>query len=176
MYSLTLRQIFSKYHGIEVGLYSYGGCFDPSRINPLTKIGRYCSFAEGVCIFNANHPIERKSMHPFFYNPASGCVGGDQVTRRQIVIGNDVWVGRNAIILPGCTRIGHGAVVGAGSVVTGDVPEFAIVAGNPARILRYRFSPEAASRLLNEKWWDKDIAELRCDMIAFSEPYEKDSR
>lgn len=123
MRSLTLRRIFLDYHHIEIGLYSYGGCFDPHRIAPFTKIGRYCSFAQGVCIFNGNHPTEFKSMHPFFYNPAFGYVQKELIPRNKIIIENDIWIGHNAIIVPSVKRIGDGAVIGAGAVVTKDVPD-----------------------------------------------------
>ena len=66
-HSLTLRRIYKKHHGIDVGMYSYG-CFDRSWIPAGTTIGRYCSFAKGVVICNTNHPLERLSLHPFFYN------------------------------------------------------------------------------------------------------------
>ena len=69
MLSRTLRRIFLDYHNIDVGLYSYGGCFDSQLFGAHAKIGRYCSFAPGVCRFNGNHPLTLKSMHPYFYNP-----------------------------------------------------------------------------------------------------------
>jgi acetyltransferase-like isoleucine patch superfamily enzyme len=100
MLSPTLRRIFSDYHQIDIGLYSYGGCFDLGRITAQTKIGRYCSFAEGVCILNRNHPVEFKSTHPYFFNTTLGYVEKELIPMRHIVIGNDVWVGRNALILP----------------------------------------------------------------------------
>ena len=161
MYSQTLRRIFSVYHDIEIGMYSYGGCFNLNNIRAYTRIGRYCSFADGVCIFNANHPIELKSTHPFFYEPSFGYVESEQISRRSIVIGNDVWIGQNAVILASVKKIGHGAVIGAGAVVTKDVPEFAILAGNPARILRYRFSEEIQEEIIESQWWNKDIKELK---------------
>jgi len=172
MYSRTLRIIFSRFHNIEVGKYSYGGCFNPYNIRPFTKIGRYCSFAENVYIYNANHPIHFKSTHPFFYNPSLGNVGTEQVSRREIEIGNDVWIGQNTIILPSVRKIGDGAVIGAGTVVTKDVPDFAIVVGNPGRIIRYRFSEQTIQRLKQERWWDREIGELRRSTGDFTRPLE----
>lgn len=160
MYSLTLRRIYRDYHQIEIGLYSYGGCFDEGRIGAFTKIGRYCSFAEGVCIFNRNHPLEFMSMHPFFYNSAFGYVEREMVSRRRLEIGNDVWVGQGAIILPSVSKIGDGAVIGAAAVVTRDVPDFAVVVGNPARIVKYRFSAEDRHKIKRSQWWNKDIEQL----------------
>jgi carbonic anhydrase/acetyltransferase-like protein (isoleucine patch superfamily) len=77
------------------------------------------------------------------------------------VIEDDVWIGHNAMILPGCRRIGRGAIIGAGAVVTRDVPRYTIVAGNPARPLRERFAPEMQDALERSRWWEMDLAELR---------------
>ena len=136
MYSETARKICSKYHDIEIGKYSYG-CFKPSNIWPHTKIGRYCSFSADVYIYNANHPLQYKSTHPFFYNPVMEKVARDLLSRRTIEIGNDVWVGQNVIILASVDIIGDGAVIGAGAVVTKNVPDFAVVVGNPGKVIKY---------------------------------------
>lgn len=175
MRSQTLRQIFRNYHHVEVGLYSYGGCFVLGRITAYTKIGRYCSFAEGVCIMNRNHPIKFKSTHPYFFNTSLGYVQKELIPMRQIVIGSDVWVGRNALILPSVKKIGNGAVIGAGTVVTKDVPDFAIVAGNPAKVIKYRFSKETQLKIKASKWWEKDIEELQKDLDDFLRPVEKNN-
>ena len=167
LYSTTLRRIFVAYHDIKIGEYSYGSCFMPQRIPRGTEIGRYCSFAEGVIVFNGNHPLERKSTHPFFYNPVFKYVDKDMVPRTKIKIGNDVWVACNALIMPSVTKIGDGAVVGAGSVVTKDVPPFAVVAGNPAKIIKYRFSEEKIQQILKSPWWDKGIEELKAELPGF---------
>jgi len=166
-YSRTLRKIFKNYHQIEVGLYSYG-CFEAENINPLTCIGRYCSFAKGVSIFNGNHPLEHKSLHPFFFNPKLRIVQEEQVERRYISVGNDVWIGKNAIITASVNRIGNGAVIGAGAVVTKDVPDYAVVAGNPAKTIKYRFHRDVIERLVLEKWWDKDIEEIENDLWEYT--------
>jgi acetyltransferase-like isoleucine patch superfamily enzyme len=168
MYSETMRDIFSKYHKIEIGKYSYGGCFNLGNIRPFTKIGRYCSFAESVYIYNADHPVEFKSTHPFFYNPSLGVVENERLSRRTIEIGNDVWIGQNTIILQSVHRIGHGAVIGAGTVVTKDVPDFAVVVGNPGRLVRYRFSEEMIRKLKEERWWDKEIEVLKGSLADFT--------
>ncbi len=165
-YSVTLRRIYAKYHEVEVGLYSYG-CFDITRINAFTKIGRYCSFAEGVCAFSGNHPLDFISTHPFFYNPSLGYVKDEKIKRSYLEIGNDVWVGRNAIITPSVSRIGNGAVIGAGAVVTKDVPDYAVVVGNPAQIIKYRFSEQKIKKLLDTKWWNKSIEELEQNLEDF---------
>lgn len=159
-YSQTLRRIALSYHNIRIGMYSYGSCFSLQRIPPGTEIGKYCSFAEGVMIIIGNHPIMNKSTHPFFYNPAYKYVNTYKVQRTKIKIGNDVWIGFNAIILPSVSTIGDGAVIGAGSVVTKDVPPFAIVAGNPAKIIRYRFTEQKINEIIASAWWTKDISEI----------------
>lgn len=176
MLSPTLRRIFLDYHHIEVGLYSYGGCFDPFAVDPFTKIGRYCSFAGGVRVFNANHPLQFKSTHPFFFNPLLGHVEKELVSRNKLVIGNDVWVGHNAIILSSVKNIGDGAVIGAGAVVTKDIPDFAVVAGNPAKLIKYRFSEETRCKIKDSQWWNKDIEELKENFQEFLQPVEQERK
>jgi acetyltransferase-like isoleucine patch superfamily enzyme len=160
IWSKLLRQIYADYHHIKIGMYSYGGCFDIENIGCYTTIGRYCSFANGVRILNANHPLECKSMHPFFYFPGLGYVEKDLTPYYSLTIGNDVWFGRGAIVTPRVRRIGDSAVIGAGAVVTKDVPDFAVMAGNPAKVIKYRFSEETRLKIKQEKWWEKDIEEL----------------
>jgi len=127
------------------------------------KIGKYCSIAPGVVIGVGNHNYNNVTTHPILYNPyylnnmnldnsklkQNGLVDKDVYT----VIGNDVWIGMNANIKRGIT-IGDGAVIGAGAVVTHDVPPYAIVGGVPAHIIKYRFDKEQINKLLQNKWWD----------------------
>ncbi|MBN1442305.1 MAG: CatB-related O-acetyltransferase [Planctomycetes bacterium] len=169
MRSPTLRRIFAEHHGVVVGLYSYG-CFSPESIPAGTVIGRYCSFAQGVVIFNANHPIERISLHPFFYNPDAGVVEAETIDRGQISIGNDVWMGHGSCVTPRVRTIGNGAIIGAGAMVTHDVPPYAIVAGNPARLIRFRFSEEIRGRIEESRWWERSIEELRPRVSSFLAP------
>jgi acetyltransferase-like isoleucine patch superfamily enzyme len=127
-------------------------------------IGRFVSIANGVVIGGGRHPMEWVGMSPVFYR------GRDSVKAkfseherepvRRVRVGHDVWIGRSAIVLPG-VDIGHGAVVGAGAVVTKSVPPYAIVAGNPARLIRHRFEPAVVQRLLASAWWDLDEDHLR---------------
>ncbi len=166
--SQTLREIFAKYWGVEIGMYTHGACFQPWVVDPNTKIGRYCSIAEGVRIINGNHPLGLKSTNAVFHNPVFGFCDdwiGDPLNALEI--GNDVWIGANAVILPEVNRIGNGAVVGAGAVVSKDVPDYGVVLGNPARLVKKRFSDETIAALLEEKWWDKDIEELAGRMPEF---------
>jgi len=113
-------------------------------------------------------------MHPFFFSPYFGYVQKELIHKCELVIGNDVWVGQNAIFLPSVKRIGDGAVIGAGAVVTKDVPDFAVVVGNPAKILKYRFSEETQLKIKASKWWEKDITELQKNMDEFVHPLEDD--
>lgn len=135
---------------VTVGRKTYGvdvaNVFQATAEAPVT-IGSYCSIAAGVLFIAAGeHPMSLVSTYPF------GGAARDQ-TKGPITVGNDVWIGSRAIVLSGVT-IGHGAVVGAGSVVTKDVPPYAVVAGNPARLIRYRFEPEVIADLLAIRWWD----------------------
>ena len=167
-HSKTLRSIFTKYHDIDIGLYSYG-CFSPEKIPAGTLIGRYCSFARGILILNGSHPVTFKSTHPFFYNPSLGYADKLLIARTKIVIGNDVWIGANATILPSVSHIADGAVIGAGSVVTKNVPPFAIVAGNPSKIVKFRFKEETIQKIVQSGWWDRDIESIRENSFEFEQ-------
>ena len=122
------------------------------------SIGQFCSIAAGVKIFlGGNHRTDWVTTYPFSQFqaawPAATGIGGHPATRGDVTIGNDVWIGAGATILSGVT-IGDGAVVGASAVVSRDVPPYAIVAGNPGRVARYRFAQGTIDRLLATKWWD----------------------
>jgi acetyltransferase-like isoleucine patch superfamily enzyme len=134
------------------------------------EIGRYCSFGEDVQIGRQNHPLSWLSTSPFLYLDNSQILDAtahqfSDVTMheaaflsepatilRKTVIKNDVWVGQSAIINAGVT-IENGAIIAAGSVVTRNVPAYAIVGGNPATIIRYRFPPHIIARLEDIQWW-----------------------
>ncbi|VYU31021.1 antibiotic acetyltransferase [Clostridium tertium] len=167
MWSETTRELYSKWYNIDIGIGSYGGCFNYERIAPGTKIGRYCSFAKDVYIYNANHPLEFITTHPFAYNPAVNFVKDEKIERSKLIIGNDVWIGQNAIVLSKCTRIGDGAVIGAGTIVTKDVPDYAIVVGSPGRIVGYRFTEDEIKSIKESKWWDYDINQIKKQMELF---------
>jgi acetyltransferase-like isoleucine patch superfamily enzyme len=122
-----------------------------------TFIGNYVSIGPNVRRFGAAHPIQNLAMHPFWYNPKLGLVSKkSDVARGSCYIGDDVWIGANTVILPGCKRIGHGAVVGAGSIVTKDVPDFAVVVGNPARQISVRLTENERTQLLELNPWMQD--------------------
>ena len=153
-------------HSIELGAFSYqvsGYCF-------AARIGRYCSFGEEVQIGRQNHPMSWVSTSPAFYigdnlfELGDGFNGAAEYhsykfnssgppTRAKITkIGNDVWIGHGAYIAAGVT-IGDGAVVAANAVVTKDVPPYAVVAGNPAVIKKWRISPLLITPMLRCRWW-----------------------
>jgi len=161
-------------HSLEMGAFSYAvsgfyfGC----------RIGRYCSFGEEVQIGRHPHPMHWFSTSPFFYQSYDAVVdrmhpdaqGLDPATAfprraapvqaRTTEIGHDVWIGHGAFVLPG-VKIGHGAVIAAMSVVTRDVPPYAIVAGSPAQVRKYRFPEFRIRRLLDSAWWDYAPWQLR---------------
>jgi len=143
-------------HGWSVGRGSYGvpkvmSWGEDARLH----IGAYCSISAGVTILlGGNHRVDWATTYPFNYvSPAHRHITGHPATRGDVRIGNDVWLGLGCVVLSGVT-IGDGACVGARAVVTKDVPPYAIVAGNPAELVRYRFGPETIERLLALRWWD----------------------
>jgi len=172
LYSVTLRKIFATYHGVEIGMYSSMGCFELNQYGPGTKIGRYCAIAEHSNAFTANHPMNTKSVHSFFYHEVHGYTQNNLLHRTHLIIGNDVFIGHNAIILPSVSLIGDGAIIGAGAVVHADVPPYAVVVGHPSRIVRYRFSKTVIEKLLKSKWWEKTIDELLPDIESFQKPLD----
>lgn len=117
-------------------------------------IGKYCSISWNVSIGGANHSMNAASMYSNYWWKRTFVAEPNRVERVKVTkIGNDVWIGAGAIILSGVS-VGDGAVIAAGSVVTKDVPRYMIVGGVPAKILRYRFSPEIIKELVRIKWWD----------------------
>lgn len=158
--SLKLRQIFRERHRIDVGMYSYG-CFDQWRMPGPIRVGRWCSIAGTVRSAPINHPLGGMTTHPALYERKFGVVDQDIHWDDVLDIGDDVWIGHNAVILPGCKSIGRGAVIGAGAIVTRDVPAYTIVAGNPAKPIRQRFTPELIAALEESRWWELDAAGLR---------------
>lgn|SRR5574344_107443 len=169
-FSTTVRGIYREIYGIDYGIGTYGlsHSLQYGSIRADTKIGSYCSLAPGVFLSNANHNMTTASTGALFTSPLFRYQKEETIARVPKVIGNDVWIGQNAMILMNCTTIGNGACIGAGSVVTKDVPPYAIVAGNPARILRMRFKPDVIEKLEESKWW-----ELKPDILfAFKEYHD----
>ncbi|MDD2539592.1 MAG: CatB-related O-acetyltransferase [Desulfuromonadaceae bacterium] len=156
----------------SIGSYSYigGNC----KIGN-TNIGRFCSIASEVVIGLGKHPTSGfVSTHPVFYSPDNKgfpvCFSKQKLFKEfdEIEIGNDVWIGYRAIISDG-VKIGSGAIIAAGSVVTHDVEPYSIVGGIPARHIRYRFDNDTIDGLLKMKWWDKDISWIRANADKFKD-------
>lgn len=156
--SNTARAIFFAEYNIKIGYASYG-CFVQNMFARNTTIGNYCSFADAIRSFNANHPITEAICHPIFYNKKFGYPVSD-VTRSSLVIGHDVWIGQGCIILPSCTQIGNGAIIGAGSIVTKNVDAYSVVAGNPAKEIKKRFDTDTIEILEKSLWWNLKADEL----------------
>jgi virginiamycin A acetyltransferase len=131
-------------------------------IGDVLRIGKFCALARGVkFIMNgANHQMSGISTYPFFIfgNGWEGArpAPGELPYKGDTVIGNDVWIGYDALIMAGVT-IGDGAIIASRSVVTADVPPYAIVGGNPAQVIRRRFDDAAVARLLQIAWWDRPV-------------------
>jgi virginiamycin A acetyltransferase len=147
---------------VSIGYKSY--CGSPPEIYMWEKdcrvdIGKYCSIANDCkFITGANHRIDWITTYPFF-----GCKHGHPAPQGNILLGNDIWLG-NSVTVGGGVTIGDGAVVATESLVVKDVPPYAIVGGNPAKIIKYRFDETTISNLLKIQWWNwnkKTIKENR---------------
>lgn len=173
-----LKPLAENRPNVTVGRYSYYD--DPDRperffernvlhhydfVGDHLQIGPFCAIATGVRIFmnGANHAMGGFSTFPFEifegwrdgFDPSIYEAGN----RGDTVIGPDVWIGHDAFVLPGA-RIGAGAVIGARAVVSGTVPPYSVVAGNPAALVRSRFSADTVRALLDVAWWDWPIERI----------------
>lgn len=152
------------------------------------EVGKFANIASHVRINPVNHPMWRATLHHFTYRAKSHFMDTedddhDEVSNwrnsARVIIGPDVWIGHAAIVMPGVS-VGTGVIIGSGSVVTKDVPDYTIVAGNPARVIRRRVTEEVEAALKRIKWWDwsreKLIAGMsdfrKLDAAAFAEKYD----
>jgi acetyltransferase-like isoleucine patch superfamily enzyme len=134
-----------------------------------TIIGKYCAISWDTTINAVSHPYDHVTISAFPYTPRMGhFVPKSKHEHRIVTIKNDVWIGANCVIMPGVT-IGNGAIVGSGAVVTKDVPDYAIVAGVPAKIIKYRFSEETIARLLELQWWELDPAVIKEHIVLWQD-------
>ena len=164
-YTRELLATDTEKHGWSIGEYSYGApkVFHWANSGRLV-IGRYCSVAAGVVVYlGGEHRTDWVTTYPFsVLEPEAKTVKGHPGSRGDVVIGNDVWLARGCSIMSGVT-IGDGACVGAHALVSRDVPPYAIVAGNPARVIRMRFTQTQIERLLDVRWWDWPVARVRAN-------------
>lgn len=161
--NILWTQIVSKFvrprGTVKIGTYTTGNPIIES-FDDTTNIvvGRFCSFAPNVTIVagGGTHPYWTVANYPL---KCAFIKDENEKTSSAVVIGNDVWIGTNVTILPRI-RIGDGAIIGAGTVVTHDVPPYAIIAGVPGKVLRYRFSQDQIQNLLRIAWWDWSVKKI----------------
>lgn len=159
---LLKRKYLEKNNLLNIGKFTYGVenidfHYYKGSENSIT-IGKYCSFAPGITIILGGiHPTDWVSLYPFRiqWNLKGAYHDGMPTTRGPVEIGNDVWVGTNVTILSGVS-IGSGSIIAANSVVTKDVVPYSIVGGNPAKLIRRRFSLENINKLMEIQWWNWD--------------------
>jgi acetyltransferase-like isoleucine patch superfamily enzyme len=156
----------NKFH---IGEFTYGNpeiLFENDDAN-LT-IGKFCSIAENVTIFlGGNHRLDWITTYPFsalnFQFPEASNVIGHPATKGDVIIGNDVWIGRGVVIMSG-VRIEDGAVIAAGSYVVKNVGKYEVWGGNPAKMLKKRFSDEEIKLLCDLQWWNWDLNKIKMNV------------
>lgn len=154
---ITKRVRISR--NVSIGRFTY---IVSGRIYDDVKIGRFCSIAENVIIGGGNHPNNWLSTSTFCYSDMFKVKNNfiPYTDNAITIIGNDVWIGAGAFIRKGI-KIGNGAIIGAGAVIVKDVPPYAIVGGNPAKIIKYRFDESTIQKLLESKWWELPPEKLK---------------
>lgn len=163
-YGVKLHQV--KINSRQLNIGAYTDIVSGTELQNVARIGRYCSIARNVTIGQnrKSHPLDWLSSHTALMGLRQSHAGMAQAPEeiRQTVIGHDVWIGMDVLILEGIS-IGTGAVIGAQSLITRDVPPYAIVVGSPAKVQRYRFDPQTIEGLLASQWWNltpHQLAEL----------------
>ncbi|WP_408102304.1 CatB-related O-acetyltransferase [Stutzerimonas sp. VN223-3] len=162
---VRLGDVSIKSHNLKIGAYTY---IRSGLLQSVSEIGRFCSIGQDVKIGLAadGHPLDWLTTHPVHH-----FAGGMEYesSRPNARIGNDVWVGADATILDG-VQVGDGAVIATRAVVTKDVPAYAIVGGNPAKLIRWRFDDAALRQALEDSaWWNLSIQQL--GDLPFNDPY-----
>ena len=150
-----------RYRQYDIGEFTYGNPKVVDYGDTGLKIGKFCSIAEDVkFILGGNHRTDWFTTYPFnVLRPEFQDIKGHPKTKGDLIIGNDVWIATGATILSGLT-IGDGSIIGACTLVAKDVPAYSIMAGNPGRIVRQRFSDEEIDLLLTMQWWDLSSEEI----------------
>ena len=152
-----------KVHSSKLSIGAYTDIVSGSELHHVSSIGRYCSVARNVTIGQdrKSHPLSWLTSHTGLVGLRQkfGGASPHQLGVAQTTIGHDVWIGMDVLILEG-VHIGTGAVIGAQSLVSKDVPPYAIVAGSPAKVIRYRFDQPTIDGLLASQWWNMSMSEL----------------
>lgn len=158
-------------NNLSIGDFSYVAT---NTIINQASIGKFCSIGPNCLIGPGRHPASMfVSTHPSFYSTFRQC-GYSFVNENKfkeylpVTIGHDVWIGANCIIMDG-VKIGNGCIVGANSVVTKDIPDYAIVGGVPAKIIRYRFNQDIISKITKIQWWDWSLDKIRRESPLFDD-------
>ena len=155
-----MRLVQQRYatHGVTVGDFTYGvPTIYYKELGSKLSIGKFGSMSEFITIFLAGeHRTNWVSTYPFHAFITKYLGVDSHQSKGDVTIGNDVWIASSVTILSGVT-IGDGVCIGANSVIAKDIPDYAIVAGNPARIIRYRFDPDTIEKLLEIAWWNWDL-------------------
>jgi virginiamycin A acetyltransferase len=136
-----------------------------SKVNRVT-IGNFCSIARNVSIQEFNHQSDGITTY-YIHKNLFKTSKNEIASKGEIEIGNDVWISTHCVVLSG-TKIGDGAIIGANSVVSGEIPPYAIAAGNPAKVLKYRFDEDTIRLMMEMKWWNWDIERLKRNQALFS--------
>lgn len=156
-YTRQQAKFFKRYPNYAIGRASYGlPIVHDNHEGTTLKIGAYCSIASNVQIFlGGQHRIDWVSSYPFpfFFQMEAGFKKTAGGSRGDVIIGSDVWLCANCIILSGVT-IGHGAVIANGAIISRDVEPYAVMAGNPAKLIKWRFDESTRTALLESKWWE----------------------
>jgi len=154
---------------VEVGEYTYGlrrECFFAYHPEDRVRVGKFCSIADGVRFVFGEHRVDTVSTFPFRGFCFAEAPHADALLKGGIVVGNDVWIGVNALILSGI-KIGNGAVVAAGAVVTNDVAPYAVVGGIPAKVIKMRFDADQIAALERIQWWNWPIEKIKENLDLF---------
>lgn len=159
--------------GKEISIGNYTSINGPNtaiyaEINKVT-IGNYCSIARNVDIQEWNHPIKKLSTSLIKRRVLGESMIYEIESKGAISIGHDVWIGAQSVILSGA-NIGNGAIIGANSVVSGNIPPFAIAVGTPAKVIKYRFEPAIIEKISQIEWWHWDTEKLKANMDLFDNP------
>ncbi|MFN3555781.1 MAG: CatB-related O-acetyltransferase [Bacteroidales bacterium] len=156
----------------RIGAYTYIG--NGASIFECRQIGRFCSISHGVKLGVSNHALDHVSSNAYFYSKSKGWLEESSFNEQETqccIVEHDVLISANAIVMNGVS-LGTGSVIGAGAFVNSDVPPYAIYAGTPARLIRYRFPDEIVQDLLQSAWWLEGEPVLRSLSPYFNNPQE----